>query len=169
MAAPKVTNTNKGSEEGGLSDSVKAELETLTATERAAVIMLLLGEQQAADCIRYLSPREVQSLGACMVSVVDLSQEAVNVVLDIFWPRSKNRPVWVWVRSTMLKTFSRRPWAKTRRRRFWVESCLARPAKAWRFYAGWMPDRLARWCKPSTHKWSQLFFPFLNTMWLPTC
>jgi len=57
MAAPKVTNTNKGSEEDGLSDSVKAELETLTATERAAVIMLLLGEQQAADCIRYLSPR----------------------------------------------------------------------------------------------------------------
>ncbi|MDP4911843.1 MAG: flagellar motor switch protein FliG [SAR86 cluster bacterium] len=84
MAAAKPTNNGKEKESEGLSDAVKAELETLTATERAAVIMLLLGEQQAADCIRYLSPREVQSLGACMVSVVDLSQEAVNVVLDDF-------------------------------------------------------------------------------------
>ena len=31
-----------------------------------------------------MSPREVQSLGANMVSVADLSQEAVNVVLDDF-------------------------------------------------------------------------------------
>jgi flagellar motor switch protein FliG len=84
MAAAKPTINDKEKESEGLSDAVKAELETLTATERAAVIMLLLGEQQAADCIRYLSPREVQSLGACMVSVVDLSQEAVNVVLDDF-------------------------------------------------------------------------------------
>jgi flagellar motor switch protein FliG len=46
--------------------------------------MLLLGEQQAADIIRYLSPREVQALGSAMVGVADLSQEAVNIVLDDF-------------------------------------------------------------------------------------
>jgi len=46
--------------------------------------MLLLGEQQAAEIIRYLNPKEVQSLGAAMVSVADLSQEAVNAVLDEF-------------------------------------------------------------------------------------
>jgi len=67
-----------------LSESLREELEMMTSTDRAAVIMLLLGEQQAADIIRYLSPREVQSLGACMVSVADLSQECVNVVLDDF-------------------------------------------------------------------------------------
>ena len=49
MAAAKPTNNGKEKESEGLSDAVKAELETLTATERAAVIMLLLGEQQAAE------------------------------------------------------------------------------------------------------------------------
>lgn len=73
-------------DEGSLEilDSVRQELELMSSTDRAAVIMLLLGEQQAADIIRYLSPREVQALGACMVSVADLSQETVNVVLDDF-------------------------------------------------------------------------------------
>jgi flagellar motor switch protein FliG len=56
----------------------------LSGTQRAAVLMLLLGEQQAAEIIRYLNPKEVQALGAAMVLVVDLSQEAVNSVLDEF-------------------------------------------------------------------------------------
>ena len=60
------------------------ELATMSTTERAAVLMLLLGEQQAADIIRYLNPKEVQALGASMVAVSDLSQEAVNAVLDEF-------------------------------------------------------------------------------------
>ncbi|MBZ4209846.1 MAG: flagellar motor switch protein FliG [Comamonadaceae bacterium] len=60
------------------------ELASMSTTERAAVLMLLLGEQQAADIIRYLNPKEVQALGASMVAVSDLSQEAVNAVLDEF-------------------------------------------------------------------------------------
>lgn len=60
------------------------ELAAMSTTERAAVLMLLLGEQQAADIIRYLNPKEVQALGASMVAVSDLSQEAVNAVLDEF-------------------------------------------------------------------------------------
>jgi flagellar motor switch protein FliG len=67
-----------------LSDDIAQELENMTSTEKAAVIMLLLGEQQAADIIKYLSPREVQALGSSMVGVVDLSQESVNFVLDDF-------------------------------------------------------------------------------------
>ena len=60
------------------------EMSQLSGTQRAAVLMLLLGEQQAAEIIRYLNPKEVQALGAAMVSVADLSQEAVNTVLDEF-------------------------------------------------------------------------------------
>jgi flagellar motor switch protein FliG len=44
----------------------------------------LLGEEQASDIIRFLNPKEVQALGAAMVQVQDLSQEAINVVLDEF-------------------------------------------------------------------------------------
>ena len=67
-----------------LPESVQRELEELTNIQRAAVLMLLLGEQQAADIIKYLNPKEVQSLGAAMTQVADLSQEAVNAVLDDF-------------------------------------------------------------------------------------
>ena len=60
------------------------KMEVLTPLERAAVILLLLGEEQAAEIITYMSPKEVQSLGAHMVGVADLSQEMVNIVLDDF-------------------------------------------------------------------------------------
>jgi flagellar motor switch protein FliG len=46
--------------------------------------MLLLGEEQASNIISFLNPKEVQALGAAMVQVADLSQEAVNQVLDDF-------------------------------------------------------------------------------------
>ena len=67
-----------------MSEELREELEQLTGSQRAAVLMLLLGEQQAAEILRYLNPREVQALGGAMMSVADLSQEAVNVVLDEF-------------------------------------------------------------------------------------
>jgi flagellar motor switch protein FliG len=80
----------RSAEEGAASPDIvmtselREELEVLTSTQRAAVLMLLLGEQQAAEIIRYLNPKEVQALGAAMVSVADLSQAAVNIVLDDF-------------------------------------------------------------------------------------
>ena len=60
------------------------ELQNLSNTQKAAVLMLLLGEDQAANIIKYLGPKEVQNLGAAMTSVQDLSQEAINAVLDEF-------------------------------------------------------------------------------------
>lgn len=67
-----------------ITEELQAELDALSGAQRAAVLMLLLGEQQASEIIRFLNPREVQALGAAMVSVADLSQEAVNIVLDDF-------------------------------------------------------------------------------------
>ena len=68
----------------GTAARAREEVEKLSNTERAAVLLLLLGEQQAADIIQYLDPKEVQGLGAALVAVVDLSQDAVNIVLDDF-------------------------------------------------------------------------------------
>ncbi|CAM8634725.1 FliG Flagellar motor switch protein [Oxalobacteraceae bacterium] len=67
-----------------ISEELKQELAELTNTQRAAVLMLLLGEDLASNIISYLDPKEVQELGAAMVSVADMSQEAVNAVLDQF-------------------------------------------------------------------------------------
>ena len=63
---------------------LRTEMAAMTSTQRAAVLMLLLGEEQAAEIVKYLSPKEVQALGAAMVQASSLSQNAVNVVLDQF-------------------------------------------------------------------------------------
>jgi len=67
-----------------MTDALRAELGNITSTQRAAVLMLLLGEDQAAEIIKFLNPKEVQALGHAMVQVADFSQDAVNVVLDEF-------------------------------------------------------------------------------------
>ena len=54
-------------------DSEKPEFDLLPA-ERAAVILLLLGEEQAAEIISYMSPREVQALGAHINAATLLSK-----------------------------------------------------------------------------------------------
>ena len=74
-----------------MTDRLRAELAGITSTQRAAVLMLLLGEEQAAEIIKYLSPKEVQALGAAMVQVANFSQEAVNFVLDEFVDHLKNQ------------------------------------------------------------------------------
>jgi flagellar motor switch protein FliG len=65
-------------------EALRKEMAAMTGTQRAAVLMLLLGEEQASNIISFLNPKEVQALGAAMVQVADLSQEAVNQVLDDF-------------------------------------------------------------------------------------
>lgn len=65
-------------------EALRKEMDAMTGTQRAAVLMLLLGEEQASNIISFLNPKEVQALGAAMVQVADLSQEAVNTVLDDF-------------------------------------------------------------------------------------
>lgn len=72
------------SADGYATEALRHEMANMTSTQRAAVLMLLLGEEQASDIIRFLNPKEVQALGAAMVQVQDLSQEAINVVLDEF-------------------------------------------------------------------------------------
>ena len=53
-------NDTKVSGPAGYTDALRREMSELTGTQRAAVLMLLLGEEQAANIIRFLSPKEVQ-------------------------------------------------------------------------------------------------------------
>ncbi|MGB2069834.1 MAG: flagellar motor switch protein FliG [Candidatus Puniceispirillaceae bacterium] len=47
-------------------------------------MMMLIGEEEAAEILKNLSPREVQHLGSAMYSVQGLGQDLVNQVLDEF-------------------------------------------------------------------------------------
>jgi flagellar motor switch protein FliG len=58
--------------------------DTLTGTQKSAILMMLLGEDEAAEILKNLTPREVQHLGTAMYSVQGVDQETVNAVLDEF-------------------------------------------------------------------------------------
>ena len=60
------------------------KLAELTGTEKSAILMMLLGEEEAAQVLTNLSPREVQHLGTAMYSVTGVDQATVNMVLDEF-------------------------------------------------------------------------------------
>ena len=63
---------------------VEEEVIELTGTQKSAILMMLLGEDEAAEVLKNLSPREVQHLGTAMYSVATVHQETVNSVLDEF-------------------------------------------------------------------------------------
>ena len=70
--------------EAEAAEKLRNEMANISGAQRAAVLMLLLGEQQASEIIKFLNPSEVQALGGAMVAVSDVSQEAVNEILDEF-------------------------------------------------------------------------------------
>ncbi len=61
-----------------------AQFKTLSGTQKAAILMMLFGEETAAKIMRNLSPREVQHLGAAMYSVRGVDQDTVSLVLEDF-------------------------------------------------------------------------------------
>ena len=62
----------------------KEVYEGLTGTQKCAILMMLIGEDEAAEIMGNLTPKEVQVLGAAMYSVQGLGQDTVNMVLDEF-------------------------------------------------------------------------------------
>jgi flagellar motor switch protein FliG len=62
-----------------------------TGTERAAVLMMLVGEDEAAAILQKLDPEEVRKLGGAMLSVADVSEAEVEAVLDDFVGRARER------------------------------------------------------------------------------
>jgi flagellar motor switch protein FliG len=68
-----------------LTDLTDTEItERMTGTQKSAILMMLLGEEEAAEILKNLSPREVQHLGGAMYAVRNTDQQAVNAVLDEF-------------------------------------------------------------------------------------
>ena len=58
--------------------------DALSGTQKSAILMMLLGEDEASEILKNLMPKEVQHLGAAMYSVQGLDQDTVNFVLDEF-------------------------------------------------------------------------------------
>lgn len=62
----------------------KNKEEPLTGVQRAAVVLLSLGEAQAAEVLKHMGAKEVQKLGMAMTSVGGVSRNTVATVFEDF-------------------------------------------------------------------------------------
>ncbi len=56
----------------------------LAGTQRAAILLMSLGEQDAANVLKQLDARDVQKLGIAMAELKEVSREQMTTVLDNF-------------------------------------------------------------------------------------
>jgi flagellar motor switch protein FliG len=56
----------------------------LTGPERAAILLMTLGEQDAAAILKHMGPKEVQKVGSAMATVSNVSKNQVGQVLEDF-------------------------------------------------------------------------------------
>lgn len=59
--------------------------------ENAAILLLGLGEENAAEVVRHLEPRQVQKVGEMMSNIANISQSKIDGVLDSFLSEAKNQ------------------------------------------------------------------------------
>ena len=52
--------------------------------ENAAILLMSLGEEEAAEVFKHLAPKEVQALGECIAKMKAVSRDKVEKVIDAF-------------------------------------------------------------------------------------
>jgi flagellar motor switch protein FliG len=57
---------------------------SLDPTQKAAVLLMTIGEESAAEVLRHMGPKEVQRIGVAMTTVKDLTKDMVNTVISEF-------------------------------------------------------------------------------------
>ena len=62
----------------------EAKKSKLSGAERAAVLLMTLGEGDAAEILKHMTPKEVQKVGEAMASLANVPKEDVNSVLGDF-------------------------------------------------------------------------------------
>ncbi|MBN8808017.1 MAG: flagellar motor switch protein FliG [Sphingomonas sp.] len=70
---------------------MNAPMRSYTGVERAAVLMMLVGEEEAAAILQKLDPEEVRQLGKAMFAVAEVGEDQVGDVLDDFVGRARDR------------------------------------------------------------------------------
>lgn len=67
-----------------ISNEQQQLLDAMSGIEKAAVLMLSLNEEDAAQIFRHLEPKQVQRLGMAMASMKDFSHDKVTAVHRLF-------------------------------------------------------------------------------------
>lgn len=74
-----------------MTDALTTENPALSDSETAAILLMLLGDAEAAQVLNNLEPHEVQHIGRAMFNVADVSRENVESVLSQFTRRARVR------------------------------------------------------------------------------
>ena len=56
----------------------------MNGTQRAALLLMTLGENEAAEVLKFMGAKEVQRLGVAMASLKNVSRQQADDVLDVF-------------------------------------------------------------------------------------
>jgi len=63
---------------------VKPDASAINGVQRAAVLLLSLGEADAAEVLKHMDPKEVQKIGIAMATMSGISRDQVEKVMDEF-------------------------------------------------------------------------------------
>lgn len=67
-----------------------AEAAKLTGVERAAVLLMAVGEEYAAEILKHMEPRELHNIGTTMASLANINREQVSETLQTFNDQVEN-------------------------------------------------------------------------------
>jgi len=57
---------------------------SLTGVQRAAILLMVMGSENAAEVLKHLNPKEVQALGGAMANLENVNKVTMNKVMDDF-------------------------------------------------------------------------------------
>jgi len=77
-------NNNTVNPASARSNAAGSPLAALSGVQRAAILLLSLGEADAAEVLRHMTPKEVQKLGISMATLESVSRDQVLAVMDEF-------------------------------------------------------------------------------------
>jgi flagellar motor switch protein FliG len=66
------------------SEAQQAVVEQINGLERAAILMLALGEKDAAELLKHMGPKEVQDVGMAMAGLTDITTDRMEAVMRHF-------------------------------------------------------------------------------------
>lgn len=66
------------------------QVTNLNKVDQAAILLMSLGEQDAAEVLKHMGPKEVQRIGAAMSSLKNIQQRDVQYVMQNFLEEARN-------------------------------------------------------------------------------
>jgi flagellar motor switch protein FliG len=68
-----------------------AETAKLTGVEKAAVLLMTMGEKSAAEVLKHMGPKEVQKIGIAMATLQNITKDTVSAIVSEFITSLQNQ------------------------------------------------------------------------------